>query len=284
MIEIQKQNAPILGEICFWTLADISITRDELENLFNKYGLDKKYLPPVVSDKKAFSRALKDLEKKEKEKMVRKIADNEDIIAYCIVDEIADQNNIDVDYELVDAIIFNKKEQNIKLKLNKVDYKWIEENFEYFKTIYTVDDIRAMIVKVLKSINSILIRKHGGVYFVPKNSISELNKLKNIINEIGSSKFYTLAIYDIEETKKTAIKLFKEDFLSELKESAEHVIELINKDAHSRYIQNSIEKFKKSIEKLSMFKTLLQFEAEDIEEIIKSYQEKISKNLLSSIA
>ncbi len=279
----QKQNAPILGEICFWTLADVSITREDLENLFDKHGLDKKYLPPVVSDKKAFSRALKDLEKKEKEKLVRKIADNEDIIAYCIVDEIADQNNIDVDYELVDAIIFNKKEQNIKLKLNNVDHKWIEQNFEYFKTIYTVDDIRTMIVKVLKNINSILIRKHGGVYFVPKNSISELNKLKNIVNEIGLSEFYTLAIYDIEETKKTAVKLFKEDFLSELKETADHVIELINKDAHSRHIQNSIEKFKKSIEKLSMFKTLLQFEAKDIDEIIKNYQEKISQSLLTNI-
>ena len=283
MIQIQKQNAPILGEICFWTLADVSITREDLEKLFDKHGLDKKYLPPVVSDKKAFSRALKDLEKKEKEKLVRKIADNEDIIAYCIVDEIADQNNIDVDYELVDAIIFNKKDQTIRLKLNKVNHKWIEENFEYFKTIYTVDDIRAMIVKVLKSINAILIRKHGGVYFVPKNSIAELDKLKGIVNDIGASEFYTLAIYNIEETKKTAIKLFKEDFLSELKESAEHVIELINKDAHSRYIQNSIDKFKKSIEKLSMFKSLLQFEAEDLDKIIREYQEKISKALISQI-
>lgn len=281
MIPTQKQNAPILGEICFWTLTNVSITRENLEDLFDKHGFDKKYLPPVVSEKKAFSRALKDLEKKEKEKLVRKIADTEEHIAYCIVDEIADQNNIDVDYELVDAIIFDKKNQTIKLKLNKVDHNWIQNNFEYFKTIYTVDDIRSMIVKVLKDINSILIRKHGGVYFVPKDSIAELDKLKNIVNEIGSSEFYTLAIYDIDETKKTAIKLFKEDFLSELKENAEHIIELITKDAHARHIQKSINNFKKSIEKLSMFKSLLQFEAEDIDKIIKGYQEKIRQSLFS---
>ncbi|HDD70530.1 MAG TPA: hypothetical protein ENF94_00045 [Candidatus Woesearchaeota archaeon] len=283
--KLNEQKAPILGKVVFWALEDVSITRSELEKLFEKHGLDKRFMPPVISGRKAFNRVLRDFEKKEKQKLVRKIDETGDFIIYGIVDEEVDKENIDLDYELVDAVIFDKVNEHIYLKLRRMDSDKINEHFSYFKANYTADDIRKMITDcLLNGCNAFLLRRHGGVYFVPKDKIDTLEKLKKVVEEIGSSEFYCLDIYDAEETRRTAIKLFKDEFVQELEENSQKLIELLQKDKpRADSIKSALEKFNHSKEKLEVFKQLLEFTMEDIEKKIKETEEKVRKLLLGEL-
>ena len=279
---LPKPSAPILGHICWWRLKNVSISRKALEDLFNLHGLDKRFLPPVVSGKKAFTRALKEIQKS---KLVRKIKESEQEIIYGVVSEHVKPDELDIDYEVMDVIILDKVNELIRLKLHRLDYDWFKNNFSYFKSIHTADDIRSMIVNVLDALNAVLVRKHGGVYFVPKTSTDGLDKLANVINSIGSSEFYSLGIVDVEKTKKTAISLFKAEMEEELEKQGEKLAELVAKEkVRVSTLKHALDDYKKAKEKISMFTRILEFQAEDMKNKIEKMEAKVKEKLLDQIS
>lgn len=277
----QNNQVPILGKICWWSLKDVKIDRNSLENLFNSYNLDKKFLPPIVSGKKAFIRTLKEIQKSN---LVRKIKEDEKYIIFGIVKEEVDPENIKLEFETQDIIFFDKENKEVFLKLNKLNLNDIKDLFDYFKIVYIAEDIRKVITRFLDHINAVLLRKTGGIYFVPKDYALELEKISGVINNIGNSEFYELDIVDSEATKRQAIKLIKSELERNLKKEAENLETLLdNPEIRPSSISRAIERYKNAKEKLEMYKSLLQFAISDIEQELNEIEKRIKDKLIGQI-
>jgi len=277
----QNNQVPILGKICWWSLKDVKIDRISLENLFDSYNLDKKFLPPIVSGRKAFMRTLKEIQKSN---LVRKIKEDEKYIIFGIIKEEVDPENIKLEFETQDIIFFDKENKEVFLKLNKLNLDDIKDLLNYFQIIYIAEDIRKVITRFLNYLNAVLLRKTGGIYFVPKNYAVELEKISGVINNIGNSEFYELDIVDSEATKKQAIKLIKSELEENLKKEAENLETLLdNPEVKTSSLSRAIERYKNAKEKLEMYKNLLQFAADDIEQELNETEKRIKDKLIGQL-
>ncbi len=277
----QNNQVPILGKICWWNLKDVKIDRISLENLFDSYNLDKKFLPPIVSGRKAFMRTLKEIQKSN---LVRKIKEDEKYIIFGIIKEEVDPENIKLEFETQDIIFFDKENKEVFLKLNKLNLDDIKDLLNYFQIIYIAEDIRKVITRFLNYLNAVLLRKTGGIYFVPKNYAVELEKISGVINNIGNSEFYELDIVDSEATKKQAIKLIKSELEENLKKEAENLETLLdNPEVKTSSLSKAIERYKNAKEKLEMYKNLLQFAADDIEQELNETEKRIKDKLVGQL-
>ena len=93
-----------------------------------------------------------------------------------------------------------------------------------FTNIYTEErdwhnhaDIRRLIMKVLSDANAHALREHGGVYFVPKESIEVIAKLRTLINNLSETcHLYIIPIPETGLTKKEIKKTFGDDIKADL--------------------------------------------------------------------
>ena len=179
----QNIEGTTLGNIVWWSLSDNNISHSELERLFDKLNLDKKYMPVEITPIQAFRRSWRYVSTKldSKNLMLRGIAEDEKEITVGVVRELPNEEKKDLDYSLLARIIFDKSTSNISSDFENGVSGKIRYMYNHFLS-HNTDDVRKIFTVFLNEAG-IRVRQNGGVYYTPNqfektlNSISELSKI-----------------------------------------------------------------------------------------------------------
>lgn len=292
--EIKKsaKNKSILGFSVFYSVEGVEVTSDKLRKVFKTAKVSDEFLPPQITQKKAFTKCLEKL-KKTPGIMVRKIkapngGERPNLFAYRVVSEKLTTDNIqvgdhefhhDTEYEKDNLIIFDREEGSISFHVRKFK-KEVKEAFEeiYENQIYYTRDIRRMLDEAVVRLGGIKIIQRGGGWFVPLTNYNILGSIEDACRNIpGIVKFLALPIarnkQSEERTKKVAIDTIK-DQLSGYEEELKD-FDWESPKAHIA-LRNKIEKFGQLRTLAQLHADNLRFDAEDIEVRINKMEKVIA--------
>jgi len=267
----------MIGTIVFWELTG-GVKREELHKIL-KAKNQEHWLPNPVSDRKAFMRALKRLEK---DKILVKVKDDPEELVYAIATANVDEHNKDVDFSLDDVITLEKATGNVYLKLQNADPNEIQEAIKYFEDTLTADDIRAMIMRALADCKAILLRKRGGVYLVPPDKRDLLMVLKDVVSEIGS-ELYTLDLVQNTNTMKDTKKLVYDEIFEEIERELKAIEIMAFKKVRSDTIVKAIKRYKNLMTKAKAYEHILKDKLAEVEEKITRLEQRAKNILLSNL-
>jgi len=189
----------LLGVVTWWSISQVLISREELRKRCEDLGINTKRFLITSRPRSAFRRAL---EEAESLNLVRKILDNPEAIVFGIVNEQADQTNLDLNYKTQDVVIFHKGTQELEFKLQQADANEIRKKFELYLGSFTSHEVRTMIHAELERCGAFPVRDKGGLYFVEKSKMETVEKIRNLVDTFKNGSFvYVMGIRDQELEK-----------------------------------------------------------------------------------
>ena len=85
----------------------------------------------------------------------------------------------------------------------------VSDAYDLFKTSYRAADIRNTIHNAIRASRAIVLKKSGGVYFVPRQNIAPLESLARVIEQLPGAEMVALPVIDREEERKTVLKRYE---------------------------------------------------------------------------
>ena len=269
----EVKNFPLLGYTTFWNVREVSVEEDALKSIYANCGLEK-YFPEHVSPRKSFWRALQDIGKKHPDLLIRKIGENDEKIAYGVVAESQKFENLDLKYRIECHVIFTKGTCDVKFSDEThpaaTEFKSL---YEMYRTHFVSHDIRKAILDAITKMDSLDIRKQGGVYFVPVTHSDLISKFANLVSQLGDSTLAALPLIDTQRARQEMFRAFLEQATVELNE-AEEEIRLMKDEMNVRKdtVERRLKHFKELRNKASMYVELFKGKADDIEERIQGLE------------
>jgi hypothetical protein len=268
------KKAPQLGSLVWWTVTDTVITHDDLKALFAKHDIPEDALIATRA-RSAFKKALKEAEK---DKLVRRIKDDADVIVYGVVEENADEVALDLDYTTTGVVIYNKETKTLTFKVTPEREADIRLAFEKYMTGYTSREVREIVKKYISEFcDGFLARGNGGVYFVPENKTSDLLKVEKAVAEInGGSHVFIMGVPDMDRERANALRLWTEEANREVEEMTKDIEKLVTaKSTRKGTLEARIESFKALKKKADAYASALGFEADALNDKVKALEEKV---------
>lgn len=282
-----------LGNLVWYDCANISVTPTRMVHLFEKHGLNMKYMPDSIKPKFAFQKACKMAVNHDngttdtRKSVVKLIEDGIDTLVYGIVDLDVNKEEEEINPNFSDKIWLNKSDFTVKSQNGHPLCAAIKVLYDKLCGEYVTRDISRMIVAAIKDMASISLRDSGVVYFIPAAYDTEITALQGVVNDLGNSdmRLFALSSGDgndsrLESTAKSQIankiEKMKEE-LNELKTSIE------DGKLKGKTIDNSIEvrrqRYNKIKEQCRVLADALRIKAEDLEGNLSEIDIMIKKEL-----
>jgi len=203
----------ILGNLVWFSVSDMEILRDDLVKLATNVGLPEKYVPAPIRNSDAFRRATSEiggvlkLDSGSTVLMVREVLSDEDKIIRHLIKESRDQRNVQLNYEKIGEITFERQwgtmsttaltdEAKPALHKAKVQYN-------KYRDYFVGDHLRKMIKTVLGECQAVGVRPAGAIYFTPaayEPTIKALNTLVKMLPG-NSVEMHYLPVVNADEQK-----------------------------------------------------------------------------------
>lgn len=192
-----------LGDLVWWSLSDARVERTSLESIWAGAQLDPAYLPELPTDEKALKIAVREKQVGLKEQLIRLGKQDEGEVVFGIVRE----------HRLPDGSL--SYVQEARLSLDRKASVLVTDSprhevavgvvsaFRQLRHTHTADDIRRSMTRVLDSCSALTLRGHGGVYWVPAPHAQTARRLRQAIEQIGSSRVHLLPVHRSREARKT---------------------------------------------------------------------------------
>lgn len=193
----------LLGFLEFHTISDLRIHKDDLGAIFNKNGLDPKFMPQEIKPHDAYRRATAkatstvgiDFNGKPSEArlMVREVkADNNMVIRH-LVRELVDKKNEQLGYATVGKFILQKKSGMMDISwdssfLSEYEYDVlladIQALYNEWTQFHTKDTVNNIVRRVVNDMNHVSIMPNGRATFIPRNQRATLENLRGVIDDL----------------------------------------------------------------------------------------------------
>lgn len=284
LVVISESNTEInyLGKLAWYTISELKINYNQLQDLFLKNNLDFKYLPKSISPKDAFRRASKLAESKKIELdknrflnlLVREIPnlDKEKVVRQ-IVREVVDSANQRLQYLPIVTMVLEKEfiytynKETLYQPEEKAVNQVLEE-FESSKENYNAQHVRSIIMDILADLQQVSVRPSGGVYFVPENFKTETSSLQNMIRDLSQyctkdkCTMWTVPVIDVDEQRKMINESLQENIKSDSYNLINEVAEIIKsgRKVSDKTAQKYIDQVKALKVKVKEYETLLEAE------------------------
>lgn len=268
------KDAPQLGSLVWWTVSETVISREALAEIFARHDIPEKALIETRA-RSAFKKALKEAEK---DKLVRRIKDDADVIVYGVVSEKADEVALELEYSTRGVVIYDKETKTLTFKVAPEREAEIRSAFEKYMTGYTSREVREIVKKfVIEFCDGFLAREGGGVYFVPDTKSSELLKVEAAVAEINSgSHVFIMGVPDMDRERANALRLWTEEANREVEEMTKDVEKLTSSsNTRKATLESRIEAFKALKKKADAYASALGFEADSLNEKVKALEDKV---------
>lgn len=272
-------DVPRLGALVWWTVSEVTISREDLKALFAEQGIPENALIDTRT-RSAFKKALNEAEK---DRLVRRIKDDSESIVYGIVEETADSKALDLTYSTENVVVYDKETKTLSFKATGGREQEIRAAFEKYLTGYTSNEVREIVRKFVVSFcDGFLARDGGGVYFVPESKTSELVKMEAAVSRInGGSHLFIMSVPDMKRERANALRLWVEEAHRQVAELEADVERLTGSEGTRKAtLQARVEAFKALRSKADAYSTALGFEKETLEAKVKGLEAKVLKALL----
>ena len=251
----------------------IIIDRTEFVKLVEAEGLSDIAPSPELRDRSAFRKAL---HAAEDQGLVRKIREDADMAVYALVSEAMDEEHDKVDYAQEETAYYNKKEKTFELQAGKYGAK-IKEAFDKFLSVYNHDDVRAWVLRSFRDgFGAIVVRDHGGVYFLPAQFKDILERMDRVMQAVDAGS--GLSIVGLQKTgreQKDIGRVAVAQLRTQIGGMVERLGEVLESDARKSTFETRLGDFKAFREQLTTYKDILSFQAADIEKAIADAEKKL---------
>ena len=272
------KGGKVFGKLMVWTLSNVEMLRDELEHLTERtIGIE--YMPRVPQKRQALKRALRACES---DGLIRKIRDDDVMVAYGLVEEIPDVGAIDLDLNKLNIIILDKQSETLEFRGNHKNAE-IQEMFEKYKEVYTTEDVRHMIVHYIKDKHGISVREMGGTYYL--RDVEDAETAQSFIQGLNSgSQALLFSVFDDSESRNAVGYLAKESMEKELELLSEEIKLLFAKDASDTLLAKRLDKFKRLRQKARVYQDVMERDAEVLSQNLDILQAEVRDAFEGKIA
>lgn len=205
-----------LGDIAWWSLADVRIDRARLESIWTGAGLDPLLLPEPPKAERALKMAARQAQLGRPDLLVRLGKDEEKEVVFAVVRErrLADGS---LEYFQEARVVLNRITASLSSDAPGHDVvRAIRSEFQELLHSHTADDVRRAVLRVLERCAAVTLREHGGVYWVPQPFAAELRRLQRAIEQVGASRVQLLPVHRSGEAEKTLGEIAKGAIETEL--------------------------------------------------------------------
>ncbi|MGB9858517.1 MAG: DUF6744 family protein [Moorellaceae bacterium] len=227
-VAVDEKDGHFLGRLCWYTIHEqLCLTRDQLEDMFDRSGVDTKFLPNPVREVDVFRRATGRVEKNgiplDKDRsinvLIREVNSSRDGVARQIVVEVVDSKNVRLSYTPAVTLLFMRKTGRINTIVHVSDpvaeeaARRAEELYEALLGKYEGDHIRRMVNGILSDMKPTAVRPSGGVYFVPEKYRDELFALERLVRLL-ECEFFTIPVVDSLDSREMVKKKLEDQVMN----------------------------------------------------------------------
>ena len=268
----------VFGKLMVWSLAEVEMLVDELEGLCER-TIGSQYMPTTPGKKRALRRALRAIES---DGLIRKIRDDEIMIAYGLVEEIPDVEAIDLDLNKLNIIIFDKATEHLEFRGNHKNDE-IRQLFELYSEVYTTEDVRKMVIAYIKEQHGISVREQGGTYYL--RNVEHAETAQAFIQGLNSgSQALLFSVFDDAGSRDAVGNLAKEAIQRELELLAEEIKVLIADNASETVLGKRLEKFKNLRKKAKIYQDCMKEDVEVLRENLDVLQGEVQEAFEGKLA
>lgn len=207
LIALQKTgiNTEYLGNLLWYSIPEVQITREDLEAEFAAAGLDPQHLPRELNHRDAFRRATTSVEAKRQPTgiegqylnlLVREVKSDRQTMVRQMVREIVDQNNRRLSYDPVVEFELENERMSWRplggyLSLSETEEKAAEtaaKQYEIERTHYNGGHMRDALAKILSTCSPVAVRPSGGVYFTPRKHEGTVEALQRFVRALRNHR------------------------------------------------------------------------------------------------
>lgn len=184
-------NIDTAGSIVWWRLSGI-LRHNVLKATWIGEGLDEDLLPKPTKDKTALSRALKELERGNKHRLIRKLQTG----GWAIVNETAQGD--DLDYAIDCRVEMNGAGPKFDPEFHPIAPE-VFARFQHNKEHLTQTDVSSWLTKLTDHVRAVSLRDTGGVYFIPREKLPTWEKMVKAIRMSSAHVIHKVPALKSEE-------------------------------------------------------------------------------------
>jgi len=257
----------IVGFLCWWSVKNVDIVREQLIDLLKQCGINEKYARSH-NYRAAFIRALRELEEN---RIIRPVEENKGAMVYQFTAETKiDEEDVKLKYDPETLVAINKsvyaKTKDISQAITgreDIRQKLIEL-FEDKKDKYHSSDITRLIQRIFSEKADIVsLRETGGVYYVPTEFTHVVTAVSQLVNSIGNSTFEYFPLPDVEACRNAIASAVDNEMRVDLEKMEEEMklVEAGDKEVTQRWRNHKIKTLNKIANRIARYNEVLAEEA-----------------------
>jgi hypothetical protein len=224
--EVDEERYPLLGALAWYSLVDVRVTREQLQELYEKNDIDEHYLPYPIMPANAFRRATseintqwvnKEIQSTENPEewikiTVKDIATKQDKIVRHVIAEIRNPVKESLNHKKVGQFVYEYSTQEMKtysLPEFEQYVKEAETKFAEKLQCYEGKHVRSAIHSMIQSTYAVNVRPAGSVYFVPHDGMELLGKMEGLVTDLNQYRTHdedgileSVPMLDVEKQRK----------------------------------------------------------------------------------
>lgn len=277
--ELQEGEVPLLGFTIFFNLTS-KIEHDAYERAHDLSGLSAdlklKAIRPWMAARRAVQRWTSEMKKADTIGKAEIIEDTAEVCKVALLEREKEEDEDVISYIQRSLIFIDKNSGDLERRRGSWGVDTFNDIYLEEKDWHNHADIRRLIMKVLTDAEAHTLREHGGVYFVPKESVQIIAKLRTLINNLSDTcHLYIIPIPETGLTKKEIKKTFGDDIKAEIVKFNNELDKIGEKNWKESTLFAKLDQFKKLSKKVKSYETLLNYRAEDAKTAIKALKNKV---------
>lgn len=225
---------PVIGNICWWTVHNVNVTRQKLIEILKQSGLDEKFARSH-NYRAAFIRCLKEFEEN---RIIRLVEENGSELVYQFTAESKVENQeFKLSYNPETVVRIDKARYRRTKSIDQsisgredVRQKLIQL-FEDKKDRYHSSDVTRLIQRIFRERADIVsLREQGGVYFVPSHFTNLLGAVASFVNALDGASFEFFPLPDAQACRNAVANAVDDEMRVDLKKMEEEMKKVENGD------------------------------------------------------
>jgi hypothetical protein len=287
-------NLPVIGYFAWWTVQGVKIKRSDLQQILNDVGID--YELPFPPFRTPFLKAVREAQKTQKREglLIRKIKKSAEEYVFGLVDERVHEISKTLSYDHQATMTFDPARGTLRCDGRHRAFDHIQDLYAEYREILDSDDIREIILMVLRQGHAIGVRQKGGIYFVPASQEVTLNKVDKLVSRLpggmslddltvltngdgNPSSYIAIApLIDAERSKKAIYKAFVAGLKDQMGKFEQELAAGFKKKSA---LKNRLKAFKELRTQIEFYRDALQFQVSDLTKNLDELTGKVKQEL-----
>lgn len=275
-----------LGDFILFDAQRIQMAPEELRELMMRHGLEK-WAPveirPKTAVRKALTRIRSTFEDGELRILVRKVVEDEDELIYALVGEERNDMNVELNYDTLNQVIFNKKTG--ELTFSQAAVPEIVDMYKLLCTTYTRRELVGSTRLVLEAYGAVILPNTNGMWFAPRAIRRVVEALKALYGEIdqqyGTAWFRAIGITDDKESREVVGIVMDAEILRGLERAQKRLDEVLAEpNTRPNAIHSAVAAFQEVKSKVEMYGGMLTTTVDQVDQLLTAASQRATAELM----